>query len=62
MKVFMDRNGMFYVSEVANSIGDAEKPFVSEKLKKVLEFAGVPLNEEQIAIGLAALESESVAA
>lgn len=57
MKVFLDRNGMYYMSEEALSGSDAEKPFVSAKLRTVLENSPVPLNDEQLSAAIAALDN-----
>lgn len=60
MRVFMDRNGMYYMSEEAISGSDAEKPFVSLKLRTILENSPIPLNDEQLSAAIAALDNISM--
>lgn len=61
MAVFLDTSGRFYSADLPKSLGDAIKPFVSDKLKRVLDAKnGASMSEEEINDALAALDQIQV--
>lgn len=57
MAIFMDSSGRLYSAELPKSAGDAEKPYVSRKLIRVLDDNnGMSMNEEEINLAIAALD------
>lgn len=57
MAIFMDSSGRLYSADLPKSAMDAEKPYVSRKLVRVLDDNnGMSMNEEEINLAIAALD------